>query len=205
MSHPASGLGLRRGFLVVVSGPSGVGKNTLVNELRRRMPEVGYSVSVTTRPPRPGEKDGVNYFFVSPQAFQEMVRRGELLEWARFGDHWYGTPRAFIQQALERRQIVALDVDVQGARQLRQQGVEAVFVFLVPPSLAVLRERLVRRGADSPAEVERRLKLALTELQAASDYDYIVVNHGLQQACDQLEAIVRAEACRSGRVELPSW
>lgn len=205
MSGPSLGLSLRRGFLVVVSGPGGVGKNTLVSELRRRMPEVGYSVSATTRPPRPGERDGVDYFFVTPEAFAEMVRRGELLEWARFGDHLYGTPRAFIEQALEQRRVVLLDVDVQGARQLRQKQLEAVFVFLAPPSLEALRERLIRRGADPPQEVERRMQLALTELRAASDYDYVVINQGLEQAADQLEAIIRAEACRPARIRLPQW
>ena len=205
MSDSSGGLSLRRGFLVVVSGPGGVGKNTLVTELRRRMPEVGYSVSVTTRPPRPGEREGVDYFFVTPEAFADMVRRGELLEWARFGDHLYGTPRAFVEQALEQKRVVLLDVDIQGARQLRQQQVEAVFVFLAPPSLAALRERLLRRGSDPPEAVERRMQLALTELQAVFDYDYVVVNRCLGQAADQLEAIIRAEACRPERTQLPQW
>lgn len=205
MSLWGGALPLQQGFLVVVSGPGGVGKNTLVSELRRRIPELGYSISVTTRPPRPGERHGVDYFFVDPATFQRMVEQGELLEWARFGDHLYGTPRAFIEQALRERRIVLLDIDIQGARQLRRQRIEAVFVFVVPPSLQALRQRLLGRGADPPEQVERRMQLALTELQAVHDYDYVVVNEGLQEAADQLEAIIRAEACRPTRVCLPSW
>ncbi|HEY8486129.1 MAG TPA: guanylate kinase, partial [Limnochordales bacterium] len=165
----------------------------------------GYSISVTTRPPRPGERDGVDYFFVGEAAFQEMVKRQELLEWARFGEYLYGTPRSYIEQALARRQVVLLDVDIQGARQLRRAQLPAVFVFLVPPSLEALRQRLLGRGSDSPEQVERRMQLALTELQAVADYDYVVVNEGLQEAADLLEAIILAEACRPGRARLPRW
>lgn len=194
-----------RGFLVVVSGPGGVGKNTLVNAVRARMPQLDYSVSVTTRPPRPGEQDGVHYHFVTPEAFSGMVQRGELLEWARFGDHLYGTPRAFIEQALEQSRVVLLDIDIAGARQLRERRLDAVFVFLVPPSLAALRERLARRGTDPEETIERRMRLALTELQAVADYDYVIVNASLEAAATCLESIIRAEACRPGRASIPRW
>ncbi|HEY8497810.1 MAG TPA: guanylate kinase, partial [Limnochordales bacterium] len=138
---------LKRGFLVVVSGPGGVGKNTLVNAVRRRMPELLYSVSVTTRPPRPGELHGRDYFFVTPERFTQLVQAGELLEWARFGDHWYGTPARYVSEAVAAGRIVLLDIDVQGARQLREsRRLDAVFVFLLPPSLEALRERLLRRA-----------------------------------------------------------
>ncbi|MEW6048180.1 MAG: guanylate kinase [Bacillota bacterium] len=194
---------LARGFLVVVSGPGGVGKNTLVNAVRRRMPDVLYSVSVTTRPPRPGEADGRDYFFVTPERFREMVQAGELLEWARFGDHWYGTPARFVQRAVDSGKIVLLDVDIQGARQLRDKRIDAVFVFLLPPSLEALRERMMRRAADAPEVIERRMAMALTEMAAASDYDYVVVNDGLDEASHKLEAIIRAESCRPHRLRRP--
>ena len=192
---------LKRGFLVVVSGPGGVGKNTLVNAVRRRMPELRYSVSVTTRPPRPGEVDGRDYFFVTPERFRELVQAGELLEWARFGDHWYGTPARYVTDAVESGQIVLLDIDTQGAHQLKATKREdAVFVFLLPPSLEALRERLERRATDPPEAVERRLAMALTEIEAAPDYDYVIVNESLDEASLQLEAIIRAEACRPHRL-----
>ncbi|MBE3598085.1 MAG: guanylate kinase [Limnochordaceae bacterium] len=192
---------LKRGFLVVVSGPGGVGKNTLVNEVRRRMPQLVYSVSATTRPPRPKEIDGYHYFFVSEQRFFELVRSGQLLEYARFGDHWYGTPAEFVKRAVGAGQVVLLDIDIQGARQLRANRLaDAVFVFLLPPSLEALRERLVRRGADSPEAIERRMQMALTEMAAAPDYDYVVVNASLERASELLQAIILAEACRPSRV-----
>lgn len=201
MSSALPGPGpLKRGFLVVVSGPGGVGKNTLVNAVRRRMPELLYSVSVTTRAPRPGEVDGRDYFFVSPERFRELVQAGELLEWARFGDHWYGTPARYVTEAVEAGRIVLLDIDIQGARQLKAtRRADAVFVFLLPPSLEALRDRLERRASDSPEAIDRRMEMALTEMEAASDYDYVIVNASLDEASLLLESVIRAESCRPHR------
>lgn len=192
---------LKRGFLVVVSGPGGVGKNTLVNAVRRRMPELLYSVSVTTRPPRPGEAHGRDYFFVTPERFTQLVQAGELLEWARFGDHWYGTPARYVSEAVAAGRIVLLDIDVQGARQLREsRRLDAVFVFLLPPSLEALRERLLRRATDDHRAIERRMAMALTEMEAAPDYDYVIVNANVDEATLLLESIIRAESCRPHRL-----
>ncbi|NLG70212.1 MAG: guanylate kinase, partial [Firmicutes bacterium] len=135
-ASPATPGPLERGFLVVVSGPGGVGKNTLVNAVRRRMPELLYSISVTTRPPRPGEIHGRDYFFVTTERFARLVEAGELLEWARFGDHLYGTPARYVSEAVCSGRIVLLDIDIQGAQQLRaSRRLDAGFVFLLPPSL----------------------------------------------------------------------
>jgi len=195
---------LERGFLVVVSGPGGVGKNTLVNAVRRRMPELLYSVSVTTRPPRPGEVDGRDYFFVTAERFAQLVEAGELLEWARFGDHLYGTPVRYVSEAVASGRIVLLDIDIQGARQLRaSRRLDAVFVFLLPPSLEALRERLLRRASDDLRTIERRLAMALTEMEAAPDYDYVIVNANVDEASLLLESIIRAEACRPHRLRWP--
>lgn len=197
----ASAVRLRRGFLVVVSGPGGVGKNTLVNAVRRRMPEVLYSVSVTTRPPRKGERDKVDYCFVDPERFMAMARAGDLLEWARFGEHWYGTPAEFVHRAVQDGRVVLLDIDVQGARQLRERTADSVLVFLLPPSLEALRERLVRRAKDAPEAIDRRMRMALTEMAAASEYDYVIVNESIDEASQRLEAIIRAETCRPRRLD----
>lgn len=206
-STPAAALStvelrLKRGFVVVVSGPGGVGKNTLVSAVRRRMPAIQYSISVTTRPPRRGEVDSRDYFFVTPERFHQMVEKGELLEWANFAGHWYGTPARFVEQALASGQVILLDIDIQGARQLRGRLPDGVFVFLMPPSLQALRERLVRRGTDDLAAIERRMALALTEIQSVHDYDYVILNEGLEEATRQLEAVIRAEACRLARLDI---
>ena len=150
------------GFLVVLSGPSGAGKNTLLNAVMNRVPGLRYSVSATTRPPRPGERDGVDYFFVSDAAFDEMIGRGELLEYATFCEHRYGTPRRFVDERLAAGDTVITDIDIQGARQIQKAMPEAVFVFLMPPSMETLRQRLVqtrgrRKKRRSEAVWPRRL------------------------------------------------
>ncbi|WP_324667638.1 guanylate kinase [Geochorda subterranea] len=204
-ASPATPGPLERGFLVVVSGPGGVGKNTLVNAVRRRMPELLYSISVTTRPPRPGEIHGRDYFFVTTERFARLVEAGELLEWARFGDHLYGTPARYVSEAVCSGRIVLLDIDIQGAQQLRaSRRLDAVFVFLLPPSLETLRERLIRRASDDPRAIERRMAMALTEMEAAPDYDYVIVNANVDEASLLLESIIRAEACRPHRLRWPT-
>lgn len=179
-----------------------MGKNTLLTGALRRLPQLKYSVSATTRPPRAGEKHGVHYWFVSDREFDRMVAAGELLEWAWFSGYRYGTPRSFIMEALERGESVALDIDTQGAAQIRRRMAEAVLVFLAPPGMGALEERLSRRGPMDPETKSRRLRLAREELAAAVDYDYLIVNADQEQAIEQLVAIVRAEACRVSRLDL---
>ena len=191
-----------RGFLVVLSGPSGAGKNTLLSAVLPRIPDLKYSVSATTRPPRPGEKHGIDYYFLQDDEFQEMIDRGEFLEWAEFAGYRYGTPRRFVEECLAQGLTVITDIDIQGARQIKQRMPDGVFVFLLPPSFEELEKRLHKRGTDSAEAIGRRLKIALEEVAAIVDYDYWILNRDLEEACEQLVAIIRAERARVSRTDL---
>ncbi|MGE5571935.1 MAG: guanylate kinase [Bacteroidota bacterium] len=195
----------KRGFLVVLSGPSGTGKNTLVNELLKRAEGMCYSVSVTTRPPGPGEADGVSYHFVTPERFREMQEAGELLEWATVYGNSYGTPRRFIEETIEQGYDVILDVDIQGARQVRARWPAGVFVYLMPPSMEELRRRATRRGRDAPEALSTRFRAAMEELEAVFDYDYVIVNEDLEVAAEKLKAIITAERCKIARCDCRSF
>ena len=155
-----------------------------------------FSTSVTTRSPRPGEVDGKDYFFIDPQRFQEMVDRDELLEHARYVSHSYGTPRAFVEQKLNDGLNVILDIEVQGARQVREKMPDAVLVFIIPPSLEELRRRLVNRGTDAADVIEARLQRAAEELKEADLYDYLIINDDLETAAREFGSILTAEHCR---------
>ena len=177
--------------MFVISSPSGGGKTTVVARLRRRLPRLVRSVSVTTRPPRPSERRGRDYRFVSPEAFHRLRRRRQLLEWARVHGAWYGTPKPPVLRALARGQDVVLSIDVQGARQIRRAlGARAALIFLMPPSLARLRRRLARRRTDSASAIHQRIAAARRELACAGWYDYRVVNDRLEQTVAQVKAIV---------------
>ncbi|GAA3630547.1 guanylate kinase [Microlunatus ginsengisoli] len=177
--------------LTVVSGPTAVGKGTVVARLAAEHPELYVSVSATTRPPRPGERDGVHYWFVSDDRFDEMVADGELLEWAVVhGRHRYGTPRAPVLAALAAGQQALLEIDLQGARQVKQNWPSARFVFLAPPSWEELVRRLVGRGTETEEQRERRLATARTELEAVSEFDHVVVNAEIGQAVGDLVALL---------------
>ncbi len=177
--------------LVVVAGPTAVGKGTMVRRLRERRPEVWVSVSATTRPPREGERDGVHYHFVTAGDFDRMVAAGALLEWATVhGAHRYGTPRAPVEEHLALGDPAVLEIDLQGARQVRVTMPDALFVFIAPPSWEELVARLVGRGTEGDVERERRLETARTELAAASEFDEVIVNDDLELAVDQLERVV---------------
>lgn len=184
---------------MVLSAPSGSGKTTLTRALLRRCPGMVASVSATTRPPRPGERRGRDYCFVSPQAFERMRRRGELVEWATVFGHRYGTPRRFVERQLRRGRDVVLTIDVQGAAQVRRRMPEAVSIFILPPTMQELQRRLVGRGSDAPAMIARRLRVARQELQQLPAYDYAVVNDTVKQAVEALAAIVQAEHHRVRR------
>ena len=178
--------------LFVVAGPSGVGKGTVLAEFRRRHPEVVFSISVTTRPPRPGERDGVDYFFVSRPEFEEISRSGGFLEWFEVYGDLKGTPRAAVEEQLSAGRDVLLEIDVQGALAVREQMPTAVLVFLAPPSRAEQLRRIESRGHDDPDAVGRRLAAAAEEEARSSHFDAIVVNEQVEQAVEQLTAILNS-------------
>jgi guanylate kinase len=176
----------------VITGPSGVGKGTLIRGLLERMPELELSVSATTRPPRPGEQDGVEYHFLTPERFEDRVKAGDFVEHANYSGNRYGTLRSDLERRLAQGAGVVLEIEVQGARQVRSAVPEAVAVFIAPPSRDALRARLVGRGTDSSEQVDERLKTGENELEAQPEFAHVVVNDRLEQATDELVSIVRA-------------
>lgn len=188
-----------RGGLFVVSGASGSGKTTLLARLLAEVPGVEFSVSATTRAPRPGERDGVDYHFVSAERFAAMRAEGQLLEWAEVYGRAYGTPRAPVDRALAEGRSIVLDIDVQGAAQVRDMHPEAIAVFILPPSLDALEARLLGRGKDPAEVIARRMADARTQLSACGSYDYLVLNDRLETAYLQLMSIFCAELSRRSR------
>jgi len=183
--------------VIVITGPSGVGKGTLIRGLLERIPELELSVSATTRAPRPGERDGVDYHFLTPEEFEAHVRAGDFLEHATYSGHRYGTLRTEVERRLDAGRAVVLEIEVQGARQVRQAMADAIAVFIAPPSREALRARLVGRGTDPPDQVEDRMRTAERELEAQPEFAHVVVNDRLEQATDELVEIVRAALARS--------
>ncbi|MFI9722277.1 guanylate kinase [Streptomyces sp. NPDC052396] len=181
----------RRPRLTVLSGPSGVGKSTVVAHMRKAHPEVWLSVSCTTRKPRPGEQEGVQYFFVNDEEFDKLIANGELLEWAEFAGNRYGTPRQAVLDRLEAGEPVLLEIDLQGARQVRETMPDAQLVFLAPPSWEELVRRLTGRGTESPEVIERRLATAKVELAAESEFDVTLVNTSVEDVARELLALLR--------------
>jgi guanylate kinase len=177
----------------VITGPSGVGKGTLISRLRERMPELDLSISATTRSPREGERDGVDYFFLDREEFARRADANEFLEHAAYSGNRYGTLRSEVERSLAEGRSVLLEIEVQGARQVRAAMPEAVLVFIAPPSAETLRERLLGRGTDPPEAIDERLRTAELELEAQQEFKHVIVNDDLDRATAELERIVRTE------------
>lgn len=189
-------------MLVVVSAPSGAGKTSLCEWVVAAVPNLAHSVSFTTRPPRSDERDGRDYHFVDEATFRGMVDRGDFAEWAVVHGHLYGTSQALLQRHFAAGRDVILDIDTQGAAILRREHLDAVFVFVVPPSWALLEERLRRRRSDAEADIQRRLQRAREEVKHYAEYQYVIVNDVFARAAEELKAIILAERRRSVRVDL---
>ncbi|WP_027720097.1 MULTISPECIES: guanylate kinase [unclassified Desulfurobacterium] len=192
---------MMKGLLIVISAPSGTGKTTLVNMLMRSFPQIEFSISCTTRKPRPGEVDGKDYYFISLEEFERKIEKNELLEWAEVYGNFYGTPKDKVLKALNEGKDVLLDIDTQGALQVKKNYPEAVLIFILPPSLKELERRLRSRGTEDEETIEKRLLIARRELSLATRYDYIIINDRLQEAFEKLKSIVTAERWKTQRVK----
>ena len=191
----------KKGLLIVISGPSGAGKGTICTEWLRRHPETVLSVSVTTRPPRPGEKDGINYFFRTPEEFKKMTEENEFLEYAEVYGHYYGTPKKYVQKHLMAGQDVILEIDIQGAIQVKDRFEKGVFLFVVPPTMDELKKRITKRGTEGRDVILKRFHCAFEEINFVKRYNYIIVNDTVEEAVQKMEAILLAEKCRVDRNE----
>lgn len=190
-----------KGILFVLSGPSGVGKGTVRERLFEKENDLKYSVSATTRKKRPGETDGVDYFYKSKKDFLEMIEQQKFLEYANYVNNYYGTPRDYVESEIEKGNNVFLEIEVQGALQVKRNFPEGVFIFLFPPSLDELRDRIMSRGTESNELIINRLKEAKKEISMMSEYDYVVVNDDVDEAVSKIQAIIEAEHCKRERIE----
>lgn len=190
---------MSKGFLLVLSGPSGCGKGTVSKALMEKRNDIIFSVSVTTRKPRAGEENGKNYYFVSEKEFDEMVKDNKFLEYALVHNNYYGTPKDFVHDQIEKGEIVLLEIDVQGALQIKKNCKDAVFIFLLPPTMDELKNRIVKRGTESEEDINTRFENAFKELDFVGEYDFFVVNDKIEKAVEDIEAIIHAEKLRVKR------
>ncbi|MFJ6412087.1 guanylate kinase [Terribacillus saccharophilus] len=190
----------QKGILFILSGPSGVGKGTVRKALFEQDTHLRYSISMTTRNMRPGEQDGVDYFYKSKEEFERLIGQNKLLEYASYVDNYYGTPRDYVEETLEAGHDVFLEIEVQGALQVKENFPQGVFIFLIPPSLEELKNRIVGRGTETPELVKNRLNAARDEIEMMDAYDYVVVNDQLNHAVSKIQSIVQSEHCKRERV-----
>lgn len=188
---------MKKGRIIIISGPSGVGKGTVLREVMKADPKLRFSVSATTRPIRPGEVDGVHYFFIDKQQFETLIANDGLLEHACYAENYYGTPAKPVNEALEQGYSVILEIEVQGALQVMQRRPDAISIFIAPPSFEELGRRLNGRGDTAPEIAARRLQIAVSECALAEKYQYTVINNTVAEAAEEIRAILTAEACRS--------
>lgn len=186
-----------KGLLLVISGPSGVGKGTVCRELLNDTTVL--SVSATTRAPRDGEKDGVNYFFYDKKKFENMIENNELMEWAEYCDNYYGTPRSFVEEHINQGKNVILEIEVQGAMRIKEEHPEGVYIFILPPSLEELRNRIIGRGTETEDVIDNRMAQVTRELSFAGEYQYLVENDKIEQAVEDIRSIIRAEKSKTER------
>lgn len=192
-----------RGLLIVLSGPSGVGKGTVRKALFSQDDiELKYSISMTTRKPREGEVDGVDYFFKTREEFEQLIKENKLLEWAEYVGNYYGTPIDYVEEMLEKGHDVFLEIEVKGALQVRNAFPEGVFIFLMPPSLSELKNRIVGRGTETEELIRNRMNVAKDEIVMMHAYDYVVENDKVELACERIKSIVTAEHCKREKVAL---
>ncbi len=192
----------RKGILFIISGPSGVGKGTIKDVVLRKIADIKLSISATTRSPRSGETSGKDYYFVNEDTFQQLINNDELLEWANVYDNMYGTPRQFVEENLTRGQDVILEIDIQGALQIKQRKPDGVFIFICPPSIEELSSRLANRATDTRESITLRLAACKWEMKQVKHYDYVVFNRELQTAVGTVCAIITAERCKVKNINL---
>ena len=188
-----------RGILLVISGSSGTGKGTVCNSLRKRRPDLEYSISATTRSPRAGETDGVEYFFLTRDEFKRKIEAGDFLEYADNYGNFYGTPRDKVLELLNLGKTILLEIDVQGARQVQKNYPDGVFIFLLPPSIEELRRRITGRNSETEESIQKRLSIVNDELESGKSYNYVVINDEVEKAVDEICAILDAESLKVGR------
>lgn len=187
----------KKGMLVVISGFSGAGKGTLMRRLMEQYDNYSLSISATTREPRPGEQDGKDYFFVSKERFLSMIQNDELLEYAQYVDHYYGTPKAYVEQEMARGKDVILEIEIQGALKIRAKYPDSVLIFITPPSAAELKKRLVSRGTESEEVINKRLARAVLEANGVEGYDYILINDNLEKTTKHLNYLIQDQHMRA--------
>ncbi|SHJ04274.1 guanylate kinase [Lutispora thermophila] len=193
----------KKGLLIVISGPSAVGKGTICKELiKRNIENLEISISATTRKPRYNEVNGVNYHFISKETFESMVQQGEFLEYAQVYDNYYGTPKKYVIDRLSEGKDVILEIDIQGAKQVRENYKEGIFIFIMPPSYKELKNRIMKRGTEAQKDIEKRMKCAYEEIKQAEYYNYIVVNDDLYSAVEKIYCIITAEKCKLNRYHI---
>lgn len=191
----------KKGVLLVISGPSGAGKGTICKALLEKHKEIYLSVSATTREPRNGEVEGVNYFFLKKEDFLQKVEEGDFLEHAEVYGNYYGTPKSSVQKMIDEGRDVILEIDIQGALKVKENCEEGIFIFILPPSMEELKQRIIKRGSETPESLMRRFKSAYKEINYISKYNYAVVNDEVDTAVSKIEAIINAEKCRVDRMK----
>src|SRR5690625_2916535 len=189
-------LSVEKGILFILSGPSGVGKGTVRAKLFDHIDDLKYSISATTREKRPGEIDGIDYFFKTKEEFKNLIKQNRLLEYAEYVNNYYGTPKQYVEQTLSEGHDVFLEIEVQGAMQVQKNFSEGVFIFLIPPSLEELKNRILNRGTESPELVNNRMNKAKKEIDMMSAYDYVVVNDDVDHAVNKIKSIIQSEHCK---------